>query len=166
MTKRAPFLVTPLNAAAHDRSRFDCGTPALNRYLHEQVSQDIQRNLAACFVALDDAMRVAGFYTLSSARVPLLALPHDDRRKLPRNGHVPAVRVRHLAVDVTFKEQGLGGALLADALVRAARPELQAVLLLADAKNAHAVAFYRHYGFIRLMDTATSLLLPLATVRR
>lgn len=38
---RPPFLVTALDTTLHDRRRFDSGTPALNRYLREQVTQDI-----------------------------------------------------------------------------------------------------------------------------
>jgi GNAT superfamily N-acetyltransferase len=63
-----------------------------------------------------------------------------------------------------FKGQGLGGALLADALDRAARSEIAAYALLVDAKDESAAAFYRHHGFIPLPDTPLTLFLPLATV--
>ena len=33
----------------------------------EQVTQDIRRRVAACFVALADGQRIAGYYTLASA---------------------------------------------------------------------------------------------------
>jgi hypothetical protein len=59
---RAPFLIAALDVAAHKRSQFDSGTPALDRYLREQVSQDIRRRVAACFVALTDERRIAGYY--------------------------------------------------------------------------------------------------------
>lgn len=72
---RSPFLVTALDSAAHDRSCFDSGTPALDRYLREQVSQDIHRRVAACFVAVTPEVRVTGYYTLATASVPLTGLP-------------------------------------------------------------------------------------------
>ena len=60
--------------AAHDRTAFQCGEPALDRYFREQAAQDGRRRIANCFVALDvDA--VAGFYTLSSASIPLPDVP-------------------------------------------------------------------------------------------
>jgi ribosomal protein S18 acetylase RimI-like enzyme len=69
-----------------------------------------------------------------------------------------------LAVDQTLKGQGLGGALLADALNRAARSEIAAYALMVDAKDEAAAAFYRHHGFIALPDLPLTLFLPLATV--
>lgn len=74
------------------------------------------------------------------------------------------MRLGRLAVDQTFKGQGLGGALLADALHRAAHAEIAAYALIVDAKDAAAAAFYRHHGFITLPDSPHSLFLPLATV--
>jgi ribosomal protein S18 acetylase RimI-like enzyme len=70
-----------------------------------------------------------------------------------------------LAVDRRCRGQGLGGALLADALARAARAEIAAYALTVDAKDEMAAAFYRHHGFLALPETPLTLFLPLATVR-
>lgn len=161
---RAPFQLTPLDAA-HDRSEFNSDSEPLNRYLREQATQDIRRRVAACFVALADGQRIAGYYTLASASVLLADLPAGTGKKLPRYPTVPAVRMGRLAVDQVFKGQGLGGALLADALDRAARSEIAAFALMVDAKDDAAVAFYRHHGFIALPDSPLTLFLPLATVQ-
>ena len=158
----ASFQVAPLHAA-HDRTTFSSGTAALDRYLREQVSQDVCRRVAACFVALaDDGQRIAGYYTLASTSLLLADLPATIGKKLPRYPTVPAVRMGRLAVDLAFKGQGLGGALLADALGRAARSEIAAYALMVDAKDAAAVAFYRHHSFIALPDSPRTLFLPLA----
>lgn len=161
---RAPFRVVPLDAA-HDRSAFDCDRAALNRYLREQVSQDVRRRVAACFVAVTAESQIAGYYTLASASLWLADLPPSTARKLPRYPTVPAVRMGRLAVDHRFQGQGLGGALLADALARAARAEIAAHALTVDAKDEAAAAFYRHHGFLALPETPLTLFLPLATVR-
>jgi GNAT superfamily N-acetyltransferase len=160
---RAPFRLALLDAA-HDRAAFDSGSPALDRYLKEQVTQDIRRRVATCFVALADETRIAGYYTLASASVLLADLPASAGKKLPRYPCVPTVRMGRLAVAANFKEQGLGGALLADALDRAARAEIAAYALMVDAKDDTAVAFYRHHGFIALPDSSRTLFLPLASV--
>ncbi len=162
---RAPFLITALNAA-HDRSTFDCGAPPLDRYLRKQVTQDIRRRVAACFVALTDELRIAGYYTLATAGVPLGDLPADIRRKLPRYPVVPTIRMGRLAVDRAFKGQGLGSALLVNALRRAALAEIAAFAMIVDAKEDAAAAFYRHHGFIALPDSPLTLFLPLAIVAR
>jgi ribosomal protein S18 acetylase RimI-like enzyme len=160
----ASFEVTLLDAA-HDRVTFNCDAEPLNRYLREQVSQDIRRRVTACFVALADGKRIAGYYTLASTSLLLTDLPASIGKKLPRYPTVPAVRLGRLAVDQAFKGQGLGGALLADALARAARAEIAAYAVTVDAKDEAAVAFYSHHGFIALPDSPRILFLPLATVQ-
>jgi ribosomal protein S18 acetylase RimI-like enzyme len=161
---RAPFQLAQLDTA-HDRMAFKSDSAPLNRYLHEQVSQDVRRRIATCFVALDSGHRIAGYYTLASASILLADLPASTGKKLPRYPSVPAVRMGRLAVDQAFQGQGLGGALLADALDRVARSEIAAFALMVDAKDETAAAFYRHHGFIDLPDSPLTLFLPLATVR-
>lgn len=159
----APFLLVPLDAA-QNRTTFHSDSEPLNRYLREQVTQDVRRRVATCFVALAEDQRIAGYYTLASASLLLADLPVSTRKKLPRYPTVPAVRMGRLAVDQAFKGQGLGGALLADALDRTARSEIAAFALMVDAKDEAAAAFYRHHGFIALPDSPRTLFLPLATV--
>ncbi|TAM55034.1 MAG: GNAT family N-acetyltransferase [Paraburkholderia sp.] len=161
----APFRLSLLDTT-HDRNAFDSGSEPLNRYLKEQVGQDVRRRVAACFVALASDDRIAGYYTLASASLLLTDLPAGIGKKLPRYPTVPTVRMGRLAIDRAFKGQGLGGALLADALDRAARSEIAAYALMVDAKDDDAAAFYRHHGFIALPDAQRTLFLPLATVQR
>jgi ribosomal protein S18 acetylase RimI-like enzyme len=161
----APFRLAPLDAE-HDRAAFNSDSEPLNRYLHEQVTQDVRRRVAACFVALADGSRIAGYYTLASASLLLADLPSSSGKKLPRYPTVPAVRMGRLAVDQAFKGRGLGGALLADALDRTARSEIAAFALMVDAKDEAAATFYQHHGFIALPDSPLTLFLPLATVQR
>jgi GNAT superfamily N-acetyltransferase len=149
----------------HDRTAFSSGFAPLDNYFQHQVTQDIRRRVAACFVALNVQHRVAAFYTLASASILLSDLPPATGKKLPRYPSVPAVRMGRLAVDAGFKGQGLGGALLADALDRAARAEIAAFALVVDAKDETAMQFYSHHGFIALPDSPLTLFLPLATAR-
>ena len=159
----APFRLALLDAS-FDRATFASESELLNRYLREQVSQDLRRRVAACFVALDSGNRIVGYYTLASTSLLLADLPTSTGKKLPRYPTVPAVRMGRLAVDHEFKGKGLGGALLADALSRAARSEIAAYALVVDAKDDEASTFYRHHGFVALPDAPLTLFLPLATV--
>jgi ribosomal protein S18 acetylase RimI-like enzyme len=160
-----PFRLQPLSDG-HDRSRFDSGSEALDRYLRVQATQDIRRRVAACFVAVDAVQRIAGYYTLSAASVALDLLPAATAARLPRYPTVPAVRMGRLAIDRAFKGRGLGGALLADALLRSMRSEIAAYALIVDAKDESAAAFYRHHGFIALSSMPMCLFLPLAVGAR
>jgi ribosomal protein S18 acetylase RimI-like enzyme len=156
----APFRIAPLGTE-HDRSTFTSGSLPLDRYLREQANQDMRRRVAACFVALTDEQRIAGYYTLASASMLLTDLPATTVKKLPRYPTVPAIRMGRLAIDTGFQGRGLGAALLADALERAVRSEIASYALLVDAKDKEAAAFYGHHGFIAFPDTPLTLFLPL-----
>ncbi len=145
------------------RDGFACGHEVLDRYFKTQVTQDTRRRIASAFVALESASgKVAGYYTLAASSVPLTALSEDVSRRLPRYPVIPAVRLGRLAVDRQFQKHGLGGALLADAMVRCAASEIAAYALLVDAKDAAAVAFYVHHGFVQLRDAPMTLFVPIA----
>ncbi len=94
--------------------------------VRQQVTQDIRRRVTACFVALTDEGRVASYYTLAAASLLLTDLPAELAKKLPRYPSLPTLRMGRLAVDQNFQKQGLGGALLADALHRSIRSEITA----------------------------------------
>jgi len=119
--------------------------------------------MTACFVALSNDGRTAGYYTLASSSVFLGDLPARLVKKLPRYPSVPAVRMGRLAVDLAFRGQGLGGALVADALARVVRSEIAAYALVVDAKDEGAADFYRHHGFLETENKPLTLFLPLAT---
>ena len=156
----ARLRVVPLDAE-HNRSMFSSGSAPLDRYFQQQVTQDVRRRVTACFVALTSEQRIAGYYTLAAASVLLNDLPSGIGKKLPRYPSVPAVRMGRLAVDKDFNGHGLGGALLADAMSRAARSEIAAYAMVVDAKDKKAAAFYQHHGFIPLPNSPLTLFLPL-----
>lgn len=122
--------------------------------------------MATAFVALErDTGRIAGYYTLSAASVPVVDLPDALKARLPRYPSIPAVLLGRLAVDRRYRGQGLGGALLADALTRAAIAEIGAYALVVEAKDEAAAAFYRHHGFIPFREQPRRLFLPIATAK-
>ncbi len=120
---------------------------------------DIRRRIATCFVA-------AASYTIAAASIPLIELPREEAKRLPRYPTVPAVRIGRLAVDQRFQGRGLGGALLVDATRRSIQSPPAVYALLVDAKNGHAVAFYQHYLFRPLLGLPRTLFLPLATAEK
>lgn len=159
------FSLEPLSE--HDRGAFSCGSEALDRYFKVQVTQDVRRRITHCFVAVETVQRtVAGYYTLAAASVPTPDLPEAITKKLPRHPALPAIRVGRLAVDLRFRGQGLGGALLADAAAKGLRAEAAAFAMLVDAKDEAAVSFYEHHGFQRLKSQPRSLFLALGTAAK
>lgn len=152
-------------SATHPRKDFCCGVPVLDRYLAELASQDVKRRVSNCFVAISDGA-VAGYYTFAATSVPLNDLPPDDTRRLPRYALLPAGLIGRLAVDLRFKGQGVGGALIMDAVRRSVQADPAIFALLVDAKDESAVRFYGHLGFRQCASRPMTMYLPIATALR
>lgn len=160
-----PFEITLLGK--EDRSNFCCGSEPLDRYFKTQVGQDVRRRVSACYVALEKTTgRIAGYYTLSAADVPVSDLPAEISRRLPRYPSVPAARIGRLAIDRRFQGRRLGGALLLNAAMRALRSEIAVFALVVDAKDDEAAAFYRHHGFSAFASNPLQLIVPIQTFRK
>ena len=154
-------------ADGHDRAAFCCGDDALDRYFQTQATQVIRRRIANCFVIVETtASQVAAYYTLSAASIPLVDLPPDEAKRLPRYPTLPAVRIGRLAVDQRFQRRGLGELMQMNAVHRTIQDAAAAFALLVDAKNDQATAFYRRYGFRPVVDKPRTLFLPLVTAQK
>ena len=150
-----------------ERSLFRCGEDALDRYFQTQATQDMRRRIANCFVAVEVVTNhVAAYYTISAASIPLVDLPPDETKRLPRYPTVPAVRIVRLAVDRKFQGRGLGAALLANAATRTLNANAAAFTLLVYAETDQAVTFYQRFGFRILASKTRTLFLPLATAQK
>jgi GNAT superfamily N-acetyltransferase len=162
----APFRIEALSSS-HDRASFKSGIEPLDRYFASQVTQDIRRRIAACFVAVEqDSGAVVGYYTIAASSIPLTDIAQELAKKLPRYPLVPAVRVGRLAVAEGHQGKGLGAGLLVDAIGRALRSDVAAYAIVVDAKDDRAVAFYKHHGFIAFASAPMTLFLPLAEAAR
>ena len=162
----APFRFETLGDG-HDRAAFRCGDSAFDGYFQTQVTQDIRRRIANCFVMVETASsRVAAYYTLSAASIPLVDLPPDEAKRLPRYPTLPAVRIGRLAVDQRYQRRGLGELMLMNTVHRTMRDAAAAFALIADAKNDQAAAFYQRYGFRPIAGQPRTLFLPLATAQK
>ena len=86
-------------------------------------------------------------------------------KRLPRYP-VPVALLGRLGVDRRRSGQGLGSALLIDALrrVRVASDTLAVYAVVVDAKDERARAYYKRFGFIELPDSAKRLFLPMSTI--
>ncbi len=134
----------------------------LDAYFARQATQDVRRRASACFVAVEAGTgKVAGYYTLAAGGVPLTDLPAALAKRLPRYPSVPVARIGRLAVDMVFHGRKLGGALLADAAIRAMRSEVAVFALMVDAKDDAAEAFHRHHGFERFGTRARQMIVSL-----
>ncbi|MCH7228619.1 GNAT family N-acetyltransferase [Haloferula sp. A504] len=153
-------------ASSHDRVGFTCGVVALDDYLRRQASQDVRRHVAAVFVMVDegDPGTVLGYYTLASYAVETRGLPEEVAKKLPRYPTTPATLIGRLARSID--QSGMGSVLLADALRRAlvSTEQIGSALVVVEAKDDSAAAFYRKHGFLDFPQEKRKLFLPMKTV--
>jgi GNAT superfamily N-acetyltransferase len=150
----------------HDRAAFDCGDPALNDFLLRYARQSHDHGAAKTFLAIDDASKaILGFYSLAPASLAYDRAPEVARRGLARHD-VAGFRLARIAVNRIVQGHGLGGQLLLAAGRRclAVAAEVGGVILIIDAKNDRAAAWYASYGAIPLLDAEKTLVLPLATL--
>ncbi len=159
----ARFVIENL-AKTHKRADFSCGNDRIDHYFRETLSQDVKRKYATGFVAREIATdRVAGFYTLSSSTIALNELPGLLAKKLPRYPSVPAVLIGWLGRHRDYAGQGLGQALLFDAIKNVATAPIGAYAVFADAIDDKAASFYAGFGFVPLVARPHRLYLPVAT---
>lgn len=159
------FTIEPLRGSLL-RTGFSCGVPELDCYFCERVSQDIKRRVSNCFVALGEAEAVAGYYTLAATSLPLTELPPATTKKLPRYPLLPAGLIGRLAVDLRYRRQGLGAALIVDAVARAMRSDTAIFAIVVDAKDETALRFYQHLGFRSFISHPMRLFIPIAEAAR
>jgi len=151
----------------HSRANFSCGQRSLDRYIAEQMAQDVKKGVAAAFVlTVDSESRILGYYTLSASIVDISALDSAFSKKLPRYPHLPATLLGRLAVDERSKGQHLGEMLLIDALRRSyeATKHIASIAVLAEALDENAMSFYRRYGFQSFRDDAMKLYYPMQSI--
>jgi len=162
-----PFSFEPLTRK-HDREAFSCGSEPLDRYLKTQARQDASRGFAAPIVAVTGGKTIIAYYTLASYSVGVRELPEDETKGLPKYPDVPATLLGRLAVDQEFRGQGFGGHMLLHALKRSydLSAEIASFLVVVDAKDDTAIAFYEHYGFKRLPDRPDRLYLPMKQIAK
>ncbi|MEA2885937.1 MAG: hypothetical protein QOD11_297 [Bradyrhizobium sp.] len=154
-------------AAHHDRDAFSCGIDSLDRYLRFQAGQDVRRRANGVFilVAIEETETVLGYYTLCAVSLPQGDVPLAARKHVPRYPMVSATLVGRLAVSRTRQGDGLGSLLLADAVQRAyaSAATVGSSMLVVDALNERAAAFYQSFGFQPLPESLR-LMLPMRSI--
>lgn len=150
----------------HNRKNFTCEEDSLTDYIRNQVSQDIRKRLATCFVAVDNNRNVIGYYTLTSESLGREFIPEKYLKQVPKNYNAPVILLGRLARDITAKGKGLGEYLLLDALFRSyklSKESIGAMAVVVDPINDKAIEFYEKYGFEKLPDSE-KMFLPMKTI--
>jgi hypothetical protein len=130
----------------HDVSSFDCGSEAQTRWLRQIARTAQAAGTARVYVITHAGQRqVVGYHALAAASVS-----HEDAPpallKSAGRSPIPVILLARLGVDVSAQAEGLGAALVKDAMLRAAQAAeiIGARALLVHAESQRARAFYLH----------------------
>jgi len=169
MAPPQPDLKIEALASHHDRDGFSCGVDSLDRYLRTQASQDVRRKANGVFILVepDKPDIILGYYTLCATALAQGDVPAAARKHVPRYPLVSATLIGRLAVSEARQGERLGAVLLADAVQRAfaSAGTVGSSMLVVEAINDRAAAFYEGNGFVRLPDSLR-LVLPMHPIQR
>lgn len=147
-----------------DRTSFSCGVPVLDDYFRRCASQLRRDGIATTHVLVNDAdpRRILGYRSLAAAQLSLSDQQRRARHRLP-SYPVLAVRLARLAVVQSEQGNGYGQLLLGHVMHRALalRQTLGVRVVIVDAKDEKAAAFYQAYGFSRTTRDAMTLYLAM-----
>jgi GNAT superfamily N-acetyltransferase len=131
----------------HLTERFDCGEEHLNVFLKKYALMNQASLAARTFVITLRDGRVAGYYSLAAGSVEHGEATMRVVKGLAKHP-VPVILLARLAIDKEFQGEGLGTALLKDALQRSLRvtEQVAARAILVHAKSDEARSWYKKRG--------------------
>lgn len=134
---------------SHNRDDFDCGVDGLNDYLKRFARQTQEKHGSITYVCCpDNTNTIVGYYTLVFGSIEKNLTPKVLHKGLS-NSPIPILLLARLAVDLGYQGNGLGYAMLLDALKKVIDAARLAGLkaLIVDAKDKRAEEFYITKGF-------------------
>jgi GNAT superfamily N-acetyltransferase len=162
----AEYSPVTLLGSSHDRGQFNCGIEPLNVYLKQYALQNQKKGIVRNYVICSDR-RVVGYYSLAYGSVAQAEAPPTITKRIGKYP-VPVMILARLAVDLCAKGQGLGTALLKDAVLRTLQAADIAGLkaIFVQAKNDEVKQFYEKHGFIPSPHDPLHLFFPLDPLRK
>lgn len=166
------FTIARFDKALHDRSAFSCGFAPIDNFLKSSMSDQVRDGMVAAWIATAEGEKaVLGFYTLGAMAVRAEFGPKKwQRARVP---DVPVIYIRAVAVREDMQGQGLGTALVVDAMRRCLdiADQLGAAAIVLDVLDddhfERRWRFYADLGFLPLGDPRNPrrVYIPMADVR-
>ncbi|WP_235900544.1 GNAT family N-acetyltransferase [Lolliginicoccus suaedae] len=155
--------------SSHDLSGFSCGKDSLDGWLRSTAVRACENDLARVFVWTEPGdTTVLAYFSLNPTQVER----HEDGG-YPQSAHkgfrvIPGYLIGKLALDRALHGRGLGEQLLLDAVGRAVgvADSGGGRLIVVDAIDDAAAAFYQQYGFKSVKGRPSRLFITMATARQ
>ncbi len=160
MTIAAPI---PLDDS-HQLDAFDCGQPALDKWLKRRARGNAANGASRTYVACQGAA-IAGYFALAAGAVDVSAAPGSFRRNMP--DPISIIVQERLAVARAQQGEGLGRALFRDAGLRIVQAAsiIGVRGVLVDAISPEAKAFYLALGMVESPIAPMTLMVTVADLR-
>lgn len=144
---------------------FDSGNAHLDRWLSQSAHPSTGQGTRTWVVTTEHGA-VAGYFAVAPHVVRRDHVPKSIGRGAP--AEIPAVLLAKLALDRSLHGQGIGSELLLLALrvITEAARQVGGRLVVVDAIDDAAVAFYTHHDFRPIPDDDRRLVIKLSTVAR
>jgi GNAT superfamily N-acetyltransferase len=148
----------------HFLEHFDCGEASLNDWLKKTAFKNQSTGASRCFVICKNN-QVLGYYSLSSGAISRSSAPKGMQRNTPTS--LPVIVMGRLAIDKKYHNQGLGKALLRDAMLRIvnASAEVGIFAMLIHALSSSAKQFYLSCGFVESPLQPMTLMMTVKTIQ-
>lgn len=166
------LIIAKFDKALHDRSAFSCGFGPIDNFLKSSLSDHVRNGFVTAWIATAEGdTAVLGFYTLGALVVRAGLGPAKwQRAGIP---DIPVIYIRAVGVRTDMQGQGLGTALVVDAMKRclgiAEQMGAAAIVLdvLEDEHYERRWTFYSELGFQPLgdPDNPHRVFIPMADVR-
>lgn len=148
----------------HNCEPFCCGESVLDTWLKTRARKN-EANGASRTYVITRNNDVVGYYSLAVGSVSHAIVPGKMRRNMP--DPIPVMLLARLAVDTSLQGQGIGHALLRDAMLRTEQAAHIAGIraILVHALHERARCFHARCGFTASPINELTLMLPLSAVR-
>lgn len=153
-------------AQHHDLQSFDCGRLSLDAWLKKKALKAQQLGGSArTYVVCDEGNRVIGYCALATGSINREDASGKVKRNMP--DPIPVVIIARLAVDESFKGQGIGAGLLKDALLRVvgAAQEIGIRAVMVHALDDAVRDFYLKHGFYESPTNAQTMMIPVQEIQ-
>lgn len=147
--------------------QFECGKEALDDFIRRRAEKNegkASRTYVVCASQGGEGREVVAYYSLAAGAVSADECPGWAKRNMPNP--IPVIVLGRLAVDKNHAGQGLGKALLKEAMQRTleASQHIGARALIVHAIDDEAISFYTPFGFQRFPTDGRTLFLPVETI--
>ncbi|WP_165063117.1 GNAT family N-acetyltransferase [Adlercreutzia sp. ZJ154] len=145
---------------------FACGEEALDRWLHQSSIKDIRSGGCTVHICRDNKKLPVAFFSLSSTSILSSDLSRSQQGGI--TGHIPAILLGKMGVEVSRQGSGYGTAVLNCAKWYALQASKYAAarLLVVDALNVNLISWYEKRGFVSLPGDKSRLVCKMSKIEK